>query len=474
MLQALTGMGLVLMLAILFYIYWTYRTGTYELLSWRNFFLLGFIQFYCLAIVFAAPYGFASEIYAPTGEGFGKLLFAVPLFFILYLFTHHIAHEWHWVERYVPKYDFPITTSGVLLCSLLLATVVVGSIPLGGGSVTEAIVFFVRMSLGSCAAGLAFYLVLSNPRNPTWWGLFLPLFALAVLVSITNTIGRRDFLSVFFMVAWVWYYAKLRYQPRTKVLSKLAMAGGVIFVCLVIYNAGRSALGFTDATLQARANQMLELVKNPDFSQRNVEFEILRQDTPLNTIAIMENYPDPYDYIPLHGLQVYLTNPIPRAFFPNKPSALGIILVDQFPTGGANLGPGIIGHGWAEAAWIGIIYYAIAFGIIIAVIDRVTRYRTHNPYWICVIGASLGNVLALARGETSIFFMLITAGFIVSSGIMYAAHIFLRAYFIAGAPLNLVPPGWSEEHEVDENGEPLVYAEEPEYVEEEYAESRRD
>jgi len=459
MLQALMGMGGILTLFILFFIYRTYVTGSYELLSWRNFFLLGYVQFYCLAIVLAAPYGFGSPIYQPTGEAFPKLLIAVPLFLGLFLITQYFAHRWTWVDVYAPKYAFPVTNSGVLLITLALAAVVVGTIPLGGGSVGEAILFFVRMSVASCAAGLAFYLLLSSPRNPVWWGLFVPLFALAVLVSITNTIGRRDFLSVFFIVPWVWYYAKLRYEKRSKVLLRLGIAAGVIAFSLIVYNAGRSALGFTDSTLGARASQLVDLVKSPDLSRRNVEGELLRQDTPLNTIAIMENYPDPYAYMPLHGLQLYITNPIPRRFYDDKPSALGIILMTQFNTFGANLGPGILGHGWAEASWIGIIYYALTFGVITGAVDRLTRMRAANPYWICAIGAALGNILALPRGETSIFFMLVSAGFLVISVVMYVVATFMKPYMMAGQPIHMFPEG-AAAVELDEFGEP-IYADEP-------------
>lgn len=135
------------------------------------------------------------------------------------------------------------------------------------------------------------------------------------------------------------------------------------------------------------------------------------QDSAYNSMYFIENYPDTHEHRPLHGLVFMLTNPIPRAVFPSKPMALGILMQEEVGAS-ANLGPGIIGHGWMEAGWIGVIYYAAFFGFGIAAADKLIRLRSDNPYFISAMGASMGNVIALPRGETALFMVFLVFGLI--------------------------------------------------------------
>jgi len=433
------------------------------LLSWRNFFLLGFFQFYTIATFWAARVEFYSEIYNPTGTGYFSLAISIPLFFAIFMACYGLAKNWTWPSRLVPRAALPVTTSSVLICALTFAGLVALSIPLVGGSYADSIIVFCRTNMASAAAALMFYLVISNWRNPLWWALFIPVFIMAVIISVVGSIDRRNFLSVFFGLAFVYYFAKLRYEKPSRVLGKMAVLGAVTFLCLIIYNSGRHKLGWSGATFGNRQNQILELAKNPDFSARNVFQELLLQDTPLNTVCLMEIVPSDIEYYPLHGAYFYIVNPIPRTIFPTKPRALGIVLQERLQVQ-ANLGCGIIGHGWYEAGWIGIVYYAIAFGFICAIVDRLLRERGDNPFFVVAFGCSLGNVLGLPRGETSMFFDMITAGFVICLlGFTFLGYVF-RPYMLVGKPIVMNPhltdhqqdddhaPEWHEgyEHEAAE------------------------
>jgi hypothetical protein len=425
-----------IVLAVMFY---GYLVKDEPLISWRNFFLLGFLQFYTLATLWSCILDFQSNVYITRGEAFGTLALAMPLFFFTFLATWAWAKKWQWPHRIVPRMDLPITTGGVLTCAVLLIGLVILSIPLGGGSYADSLVFFVRTSMGAAATGLAFYLLLSNPRNPVWWAVFGGIFIVAAITSVVGSIDRRNFLSVFFVVAWMWYFSKLRWMPKAKTLRTVFVVAAVTFFCLVVYNKGRQQLGWQTATFEARGQQFLELAKTgPDLSAKNLLTELLLQDTPLNTVCIMENYPERYEHDPLAGAHFYIVNPIPRAVYPNKPEALGIILQRQLQVA-ANLGCGIIGHGWHEAAWIGILYYAIFFGALIAVVDNLVQARSYNPYFLAATGCSLGNVLGLPRGETSMFLDMITAGFFICLFLFTFAAYALRPYLVLGAPIVLAP-----------------------------------
>ena len=245
------------------------------LLSWKNFFLLGFMQFFTLATLWASQLDFASDIYQPSGEGYTVLAIAMPVFYFAFMLAWAVAKRWKWPEKFVPRADLPVTTTSIMICGGAFALLVTLSIPLVGGSYGDSLIVFCRTNMASAAAGLFFYLVLSNPRNPVWWGLFLPVLLLAIVTSIVGSIDRRNFLSVFFALAWVWYFAKLRHVKPNKAILRIGIIGAITFVCLVTYNSGRHALGWTGATFDARWDQIQQLAKNPDFSRRNIINEIL-------------------------------------------------------------------------------------------------------------------------------------------------------------------------------------------------------
>ena len=411
------------------------------LVSWRNIFLLGFVQFYTLTTILAAPMEFPSEFYRPTGEGYPRLLVGMPLFLVIFLVSTKWASTWTWPARFIPQVRLPVTTGGVATTAAILSGFCAATVPLGGGTFGEAISFFIRTAVSTAGAGLAFYLVMRYPRNPVWWAFFLGLFGFAAILSVVGSIDRRNFISVFLIVPWMWFFYQLRYQRPGRVLVQLSVVAAISFVALVIYNSGRHRVDEGKATFDKRAAQFTQLIKNPDFSSKNVMQGLILQDTALNTIAIMEIYPDQFDHIPLHGAHFFAVNPIPRNIYPGKPKALGILLQEQFKIA-ANLGPGILGHGWAEAAWIGIVYYAVFFGCLVAVVDRLTLERLDNPYFVAAAGSNLGNVLGLARGETSMFLDMIVAGSIACLILYAVGGSMLRAYMLVGRPIppeDLVP-----------------------------------
>ena len=69
------------------------------------------------------------------------------------------------------------------------------------------------------------------------------------------------------------------------------------------------------------------------------------------------------------------------------------------------MGPGIIGHSIADGGWPVLFLYAILFGIFLRFFDEIVSLNPHSVFMIIPIGAALGQVIGLARGETSTFAM---------------------------------------------------------------------
>lgn len=422
----------VLIIVLIFYRH--FAKGE-PLLTWRNFFLAGYLQFYTVSVTHWSITQWQSPWYVVRGEYYGTLAATMVVFLWVFFLTYGWAFKWEWPGKVFPRVRVPMTNSACIVMITALTIAGLATLLIRGGSVSDNIVFFLRVPLASAAAGCATILVISNPRNPFWWAILIPVVMLGMLMSTVGSIDRRNFLSVIFVVVWVWYYASLRFQKPWAVFGKMGVVMAIGFVLLAMYNSVRQ-VNSMGGSFEGRLKQATELASGGGkvFSIRNIVEGILLQDTHVCTQAIMENTPDPWPYLPFHGFAFYFLNPIPRIYFPGKPEALGVMMQKylQVP---ANLGVGCIGHGWAEMGWVGVLYYAVTLGAICAVADRLARKRSNDPFFLVTIGCSLGNVLGLARGETSLFMVLITVGLVSSLTVFYAMKLVLGPYMLVGIPL---------------------------------------
>jgi hypothetical protein len=118
----------------------------------------------------------------------------------------------------------------------------------------------------------------------------------------------------------------------------------------------------------------------------------------------------------------------------------------------ANLGAGIIGHGWFEGGFVGVALYALVFGLIVGVADRAIAERAWNPYFIALMGCHLGNVFGLARGDTALFLLEIMVGLFACTCLLWlikntyghAAGAFAPLPLPAGFPADEPGPGPEE------------------------------
>jgi len=216
---------------------------------------------------------------------------------------------------------------------------------------------------------------------------------------------------------------------------KLAPVGVLTMVVMISYSSIRHEYG-KEVSYNQRIGQLVEIAKNPLLGLGEA-VRVLTSDTPSITSFILEYYPDPYPQKPLNGLVYVLAQPIPRALWPGKPLALGLEVQDEL-NNLANLGPGILGHGWAEAGWIGIVYYALFFGAFVVIIDTALARRASNPFFVAVIGAGLANVMALPRGDTPLFFIQILAAWISTGALLYAIRLVIGPV-LAGFPSIAIP-----------------------------------
>jgi hypothetical protein len=235
---------------------------------------------------------------------------------------------------------------------------------------------------------------------------------IVVALIITNTgYGRRDFLSVIVTVPLCWYWLSGRYKSPFRVLSLMALWG---FLAMVVL-AGVSAIRSYNSNGSFIQSAVAKVKAIPlSFSFRGNSEVLFGGDCVEATLASIHYYAV-HPTHPFFSVGYVITNPIPRAWWPDKPEALGLTLARDIGWvsmhGPVNFGPGIVGHGYHEGgAWI-LAIYGCLFASAFKFFDSLLIEDPDNPYIIGILGSVSGQVLALSRGDIGLFWVLILAGF---------------------------------------------------------------
>lgn len=412
---------------------------SWDVLSWRNLFLVGYAHFVLLSGYFTVSQG-RGALSRGAVTTYAMFLYAVlaPLFLFLFLGAASLARNKGWFQKLIPRLPLPITTPALLggILVLLTLAIICVLVPLPTYLLLMGVQF--RAGMAITAVGLATYWAMAQKFNPASWIVLLVSIGLAVGITTAGGIGRRDVVAVLVAVPWMWYFTTLRYRGVASLAMPVAAlaSAGVLFIAAytVIRSHGvsdRKSPGVTE-----RLQQISSIVTNPEISHGAVE-NLLYTDTAGNTMFIFNSYPSAFSYTPFHGLWWIIVNPIPRSIYPSKPEALGIILMKQMSVD-ANLGPGIIGQAWTEGGPIAVVIFAVVFGLLYGAFDRALFDRAWNPFFVAVAGAGAGNVLAMPRGDVALFLIQIFAAMISSAVVLTIVRV-LFGPIAAAFPVQVVP-----------------------------------
>jgi hypothetical protein len=403
-------------------------------LSWKHLFLVGFIVFFGTGGFFTVMNDVGSELYVATDRAKGILAAGIAAFLVVFLAFVAVGMRSRWVDKVVPRVEVPRTTPGVLICLFACLGLVLVSLafPAGGESFVTALASFFRGGMAVTATGLATYWLLSQKFNPISWAVMGITLAVCLVASIFGESGRRQLLSVMLVIPWVWYYTALRYQP----VRVWGLKAGVLlfgaFVLLVGYSGVRATLRDNDRSISALTSALMQSATSSDLSSNTLKRDLFYQDAATNSMYIIDSYGDMYRQEPFRGLYWFITNPIPRSIWPDKPVSLGGEISEQQRVIG-NIAPGVIGHGWAEAGFIGILYYAAFLGFLVGAGDRLLQLRASNPFFVTLMGSSLGQVIAMSRGDTPLFLLNAAMTALFAMIVMYACKLVFNP-IMAGFP----------------------------------------
>lgn len=425
-------------------------------LSWKYLFLAGYVVFFGTGLIFTVIYSIGSEMHVASEGSKGMMAVAAVGFLILFLAFFNLGGRFRLADKWFPKVALPKTTPGALISLGTSLAMVVASMafPATGESFATALVAFFRGGMCATACGLATYWLLTQKFNPISWAVFFGTVGICLIASISGESGRRSMLGVLMVVPWVWYYLALRNQPLRSWLPKAGVLMFLGFVLLVGYSGVRASLRTSTKSVNELVSALMQSATSADLSRDTLGRDLFYQDAATNSMWIMDSYGETYQQRPFHGLYWFVTNPIPRSMWPDKPEALGLEISRQMNIQ-ANLGPGVIGHGWAEAGWIGIIYYAVFLGFIFGIADRLLQLRADNPYFVVVMGSALGQMIAMSRGDTPLFLLQTTMAMLFSMAVLYGLKMVFGTVMAAFPVLHVTRPrqddGAADEQPTDEN-----------------------
>ena len=384
-----------------------YLRGRVEALSLRNVSLLGFLIF----MVWSAHVGLRFDpnssymLADPTGTVFKWLLWCA-LFLLLYLIAYRMGFGSKAIARILPA---PTATIGPVSAWPLIAMLTglglllkIVPIPLIGVLTTMTAV-----GLASVSAGIAGWV----------WGprLFNPVFALLGGVTVLanayvanyGEFGRRPLVSVGACLIWGMYYSSFRTMRLPSMAGRIALVAIPPMILFGLYSSVRSwdTIGttavVTEMFTQGDATQSLR--------------EVGEQDTARIGQWLME-YTErgAYETRPLFSIAYFFMYPIPRDFFGvlgyEKPYPISTQMADLSNRQGVKRGAtgvtnpaGIVGNTFAEGGLIAIVAYAIAGAFIFRLGDEFVRRNVSSAFLVLPVGASLGQVLGIPRGESSVF-----------------------------------------------------------------------
>ncbi len=406
-------------------------------LSWRNIFLLGYLVFFGTGTMFLAMEDFSNPYYIPSPAAIGMLCFWTPTFLAVFLMCYHIGRKWKKAALLIPTTSMVISAPMVLITVGVAMTLALITTLIPIDSYIGLLMAQFRDGWLGVGVGLCVYYMLSRKLNPIAFGMLLVVFPIAAVISTTGTIGRRGILSMIFIIGWIGYFFYLRYCSRQTRLIVVGSGIVIMVIGLTIFSSFRgqwlsNPSGTRLQMVQARLTQFVRAFTSPKID-RELIWSLVVTDPAIYAGYVYDHVPHSMASDPFHGAIYLITNPIPRRIWSTKPEGLGIIIQRRLNLQ-FNVGPGIIGHGYYEGLHLGVLGYAIFFGLYCAVIDTAVRQRSDNPLFLIAVGASLGNVLGLARGETFLFLLLTLGAFASSMGTFFILRL------IAGPVLNTMPP----------------------------------
>ncbi len=394
------GMGAAMLLLMLV----QYLRGRWDLLTARNFAIVGFVVFQVTSV---PPVLWLKtdwyRISDPEEIALQHLLWSTVFFLIAWGVYESgvVARSASKVIRANPRPP----PDAVLFPLALLATVAAVLLRYVPVPLIGVLTSMTGVGMAAISTGAIGWLWGRNLFNPALAAIALGLTGVNAFIAMgvgigDDEFGRRPLIAVAAALVWSLYFSGLRYRKPGTVAAYMAVIGGAGIFAVMVFSTARNLEAFTrigSITPRQWAERFAEITNG--------------QDTPRRSMWIAERMRDG-DFETKH-LQtvVYLTTfPIPRAIWSGKPYPLSTYMADYSRRDGVRLGrtgvtnpAGIIGNAAYEGGLYALVVYAILAGLILRFFDQLLIEHETQPMVVLPLGCALGHLIGAARGETSVF-----------------------------------------------------------------------
>jgi len=384
---------------------WQHASGKTDLVSLRNIAIIGFIVFQLSSVSIRMFNPYYASNFKLTQAGSSGFEFTVLV--VCFLATFFLFYQQGWgVKKLALKVPVvPVTTNPAALITLAIALTLLAiplrfavNIPYIGVASN-----FIGVGSAAMACGLVGWVWAPRLFNPALAFFAVIFLALNLLNVMTGTFGRRSIVTVFGCMVWAMYYSHWRYIPTRKLLTRLAMltAGPIIF--LALYTSVRASAEHD----RSAADHISEIQSGGSLVSGLIMLSDGQTTGPAG-LWIIEHYPEDFAYRHLFTAKYFVGINVPRMIWPSKPSPLSTTLADKVNISGMDqdrikLSCGVIGVAAAEGGFYAALVYGALGGLFLRFFDQIIRDQVLSPSVVMPIGAALGQVLGLARGDTSAF-----------------------------------------------------------------------
>lgn len=413
MLAAILG---IMSVAILAKMVMDHLRGRHPLLSLRNFALLGLVLFQSasgMTHLWVGDYR-KYPVYQPEESGLTFLLM-LTVFTVLFF----VFYKWGWpsrtLARWTPK-STAVPPDSVLVIMACVFTVLGGVLRVGVNvPLIGILASLLGLGFAAIACGLAGWVWGKQLWNPMLAGIAGGVFLVNALVAITGEFGRRNLVAVGAALLWGMFHSRLKYVSPMKSLQIMGALAVPPVIIVAMFTAVRTAGDFSRS-----ATQHVQAMSQGSLKTGMVDL-LSGQGTAAASLFVIERYPAVHKGGFLQSAMYSFAAPIPRAWWTTKPMPLSTEIASKADIPGVThdritLPPGIIGYARAEGNWIAVVFYAFFFAALIRYFDQLS-WLSASPLVIMPIGAQLGQILGLFRGDPGLFMSAYMMTFAMSYGI---------------------------------------------------------
>jgi hypothetical protein len=405
-----------------------YLLGRRDLITPSTFYLSGTALFIGVSAIGSGTQPhfveYPAEVYQMLLLGFAVFYAVLFLTYLYWKLPRRLAGR---VMLRLPKVS---TTSMLALSvlSVLLIPLVYFPPPIPGA---QSFLLRTLIHLGPFAVIFALTAVHHDRSNPVCWMNLLLITAAALILSMSFGGGRRSAVGVVMAFPIFAYWAWLRYKPGWISLTMLMVLMFSGYAFLDGYDKVRRRETDEASAGIARAVQSARL--SAENAGSVLDSSLIRTAQPSVECALLaiHTFAGPYrsrEVEPFGVLYYIAVNPIPRAFWPEKP----VSLAARLPQLGKEI-YGFVGYGnvvWSmnpvaqgyhDGGLLPIAVYAVLFGFFLRFVDELLIRQPTNPFILGFLSTNAGNLAGFARGSVDV----------MSWGLIGSTVSFLFLYMIA-------------------------------------------